>query len=156
MHLCNTDHTWINRITANENRVAATIRWIHFWRILLVFLHVHFLEIFIKFSCLFKGQEFIKGVFFQKVRFVFQISQKNYSKKISWALNLKFPPISVNNLFKFQAHDSFWNNFFGRLRDLKNESHFLKKKNPPLKDNVIVSEPVPLSSTRNQALRASF
>ena len=30
--------------------------------------------------------------------------------------------------FKFQVQDSFWNNFFGRLGDLKNESHFLKKK----------------------------
>ena len=34
--------------------------------------------------------------------------------------------------FKFQAQDSFfgitfWNNFFGRLGDLKNESHFLKE-----------------------------
>ena len=35
--------------------------------------------------------------------------------------------ISVNNLSKFQAQDSFWNNLFGRLGDLKNESHFLKK-----------------------------
>ena len=29
--------------------------------------------------------------------------------------------------FKFQAQDSFLNNFFGRLGDLKNQSHFLKK-----------------------------
>ena len=64
--------------------------------------------------------------FFQKVRFVFQISQspkKIIPTKLSWAWNLKFLPISVNNLFKFQAQDSF----FGRLGDLKNESHFLKK-----------------------------
>ena len=34
---------------------------------------------------------------------------------------------------KFQAQDSFLNNFFERLGDLKNESHYLKKKTP-LKD----------------------
>ena len=33
--------------------------------------------------------------------------QKEYSKKLSWAWNLKFPPITVNNLFKFQAQNSF-------------------------------------------------
>ena len=54
----------------------------------------------------------------------FQISQKDYSKKLSWAWNLKFPHISVNNIFKLQAQD----NFLGRLEDLKNKSHFLKKK----------------------------
>ena len=47
-----------------------------------------------------------KGVFFQKVRFVFQISKINYSKSLSWTWNLKFPPITVNNLVKFQAQDS--------------------------------------------------
>ena len=30
--------------------------------------------------------------------------------------------------FKFQAQDSFWNNFFERFGDLKNESHFMKKR----------------------------
>ena len=61
-----------------------------------------------------KGDERIlgqfKGAFFQKVRFVFQISQSLKTlipKKLSWAWNLKFPPKSVNNLFKFQAQDSF-------------------------------------------------
>ena len=29
--------------------------------------------------------------------------------------------------FKFQVQDSFWNIFFRRLGDLKDESHFLKK-----------------------------
>ena len=47
-----------------------------------------------------------KGVFFQKVRFVFQISKKNYSKSLSWTLNLKFLPITGYNLFSFQAQDS--------------------------------------------------
>ena len=50
-----------------------------------------------------------KGSFFSEseIRFLnLPISQKNYSKKLSWAWNLKFPPITVNNLFKFPAQDS--------------------------------------------------
>ena len=53
--------------------------------------------------------------FFQKVQFVFQISK--YPKKI-------IPKTILNLKFKFQAHDSFLEYFFG---DLKKESHFLKK-----------------------------
>ena len=42
----------------------------------------------------------------------FYFSNK-YSKSLSWAENLNFPPKSVNNLFKFFAQDSdleylFW------------------------------------------------
>ena len=51
-----------------------------------------------------------KGGFFSESEIRFSnlpTSQKNYSKKLSWAWNLKFSPISVNNLFKFQAQDSF-------------------------------------------------
>ena len=76
------------------------------------------------------GHVQLKVPFFQKVRFVFQISQS--SKKI---VPKNYPELeiwnSVNNVFKFQAQDSFLEYFFGRLGDLKNESHFLKKK-PPL------------------------
>ena len=68
---------------------------------------------------------FAKGGFFQKVRFVFQIFKIDYSKSLSWTWNLKFPPLTVNNLFKFQAQDSDLEYFFW---DLINESHFLKKK----------------------------
>ena len=44
------------------------------------------------------GTPALKVSFFQKVRFVFlnlQISKKKYSKKLSWAWNLNFPPITV-------------------------------------------------------------
>ena len=51
-----------------------------------------------------------KGAFFSEseIRF-FKPSDhpKNYSKKLVSAWNLKFLPISINNLFKFQAQDSF-------------------------------------------------
>ena len=58
---------------------------------------------------------FFKGGFFQKLWFVFQISKNKYLKELSWAWNLNFLPITVNNKFKFQAQDSnleyfsFWN-----------------------------------------------
>ena len=71
-----------------------------------------------------------KGGFFSESGihfFYLQISTKKYSKKLSWAWKLKFPPITANNVFKFKAQDSFLEYFFGRLQDLKNESHFLKK-----------------------------
>ena len=32
--------------------------------------------------------------------------QQKYSKSLSWAENLNFPPKTVNNLFKFYAQDS--------------------------------------------------
>ena len=32
--------------------------------------------------------------------------QHKYSKLLSWAENLNFPPKTVNNLFKFSAQDS--------------------------------------------------
>ena len=53
-----------------------------------------------------------KGGFFQKVRFIFQISKEKYSKKLSWTWNLNFPPITVNNKFIFQAQDSNLEYFF--------------------------------------------
>ena len=37
----------------------------------------------------------IKGFFFSESAIGFQISKKKYSKKLSWAWNLKFPPITV-------------------------------------------------------------
>ena len=58
--------------------------------------------------------------------------QKNiYSKKLSW--NLIFKILAHNSImlwagmldFKFRI--VFWNTFFWRFGDLKNESHFLKK-----------------------------
>ena len=46
--------------------------------------------------------------------------QNKYSKSLSWAENLNFPPKTVNNLFKFSAQDS----------DL--EYLFWRSKNPPV------------------------
>ena len=47
------------------------------------------------------------GGFFQNVRFVFQISQKNYSKKLSWAWNLNNLFTDMGENFNFQGKDSF-------------------------------------------------
>ena len=72
----------------------------------------------------------VKGGFFQKVWFVFQISKssKKYSKKTILNLKFKFPAnntllLMAGNLnFKFRIVFGIY--FFG---DLKNTSHFLKK-----------------------------
>ena len=70
----------------------------------------------------------LRWFFFQKVWFVFQISKKNYSKSLSWTWNLNFPPLTVNNKFKFQAHDSFLKYFyFGDWEIWKMNHNFLKK-----------------------------
>ena len=69
--------------------------------------------------------------FFQKVRFVFQISQS--SKKI---IPKNYPELEIwisclliwAGISNFKLRIVFWNNFFGRLGDLKNESHFLNKR----------------------------
>ena len=70
-----------------------------------------------------------KGGFFQKVLFVFQISQSpkwKYSKLLSWAWNLNLLFTVVGGKFKFLVQDSDLECiFFG---DLKNTLHFLKKK----------------------------
>ena len=73
-----------------------------------------------------------KGGFFSESEIRFSnlpISQKNYSKKLSWAWNLNILFTNMGRYFKFQDQDSFFGIFiFGRLGDLKNESHFLKKR----------------------------
>ena len=56
------------------------------------------------------------------------ISQKNYSKN--------YPELEIwisclliwAGISNFKLRIVFWNNVFGRLGDLKNESHFLKKR----------------------------
>ena len=72
----------------------------------------------------------LKVSFFQKVRFVFQISQspkkiipKNYPELERISCLLIWAGIS-----NFNLRIVFWDNFFGRLGDLKNESHSLKKR----------------------------
>ena len=70
---------------------------------------------------------YLKVAFYQKVRFLFQISRstKKKSKSLSWTWNLKFPPITVNNLFKFQAQDSALDSLF--LEIWKTNRTFWKK-----------------------------
>ena len=48
----------------------------------------------------------LKVAFFQKVRFVSQISKKNYSKSLSWAWNLNKLFTIMGGNFKFQVQDS--------------------------------------------------
>ena len=48
-------------------------------------------------------------MFFRKKGIVkegFLLLQNKYSKSLSWAENLNFPPKSINILFKFSAEDS--------------------------------------------------
>ena len=65
------------------------------------------------------------------MRFVFQISQsteKNIPKNFRELEIYNFRPYQntvMGGNFEFQVQDSFWNIFWGRLGDLKNESHFL-------------------------------
>ena len=64
-----------------------------------------------------------KGAFFQKVKFVFQIS-KLFQKTI---LSLKFeiPDHISKQIIQISSSGYFLEYFF--LRDLKNESHIVKK-----------------------------
>ena len=56
-----------------------------------------------------------------------QISKWKYSKSLSWTWNLNFPPITVNNIFKFQAQDSNLDFFFWDLEIWKMVRTFWKK-----------------------------
>ena len=76
-------------------------------------------------------QRLPKGGFFSESPMCFsnlQISKKNYSKSLSWTWNLNFPPITVNNKFKFQAQDSNLEYFyFGDLEIWKTNRTLWKK-----------------------------
>ena len=65
-----------------------------------------------------------KGGFKSEETGGFLLLQNKYSKSLSWAENLNFLPTSVNNLFKFSAHDS----------DL--EHLFWRSKNPPVSSDL--------------------
>ena len=78
----------------------------------------------------------LKVAFFQKVRFIFQISQspkkvipKDYPELEIWVTCLLIW-VGISN---FKLRIVFWNNVFGR-----NESHF-SKKNSPLVTRVVIS-----------------
>ena len=47
-----------------------------------------------------------------------------YSKSLSWSWNLNFPPVTVNNKFKFQAQDSNLEYFFLDLEIWKTNRTF--------------------------------
>ena len=56
-----------------------------------------------------------KGSFFSESAICLSNLQEKYSKSLSWTWNLNFPPIIVNNLFKFKlriviwkTHETFW------------------------------------------------
>ena len=72
-----------------------------------------------------------KGGFFQKVQFVFQISQSpkyKYSQKLSWARNLNLLFTVIGKKFKFQGQDSFLEYFYsGDWEVWKTHPTFWKK-----------------------------
>ena len=69
-----------------------------------------------------------KGVFFSESVMRFSNLQNKYSKSLSWTWNLNFLPITVNNLFKFQAQDSDLEYSFWRF-----DKHIaLSENKPPL------------------------
>jgi hypothetical protein len=81
----------------------------------------------------------VKVAFYQKVRFVFQISKspkkKKKIRKTILSLKFKIPAHNIilfwAGILNFKLRIVFWNIFFWWIGDLKNESHFLIKK-PPL------------------------
>ena len=81
----------------------------------------------------------VKVAFFQKVRFVFQISKsqkKKESKKLSWIYNFHHNTVLGGN-FKFQVGDSFLKYFFLDIWRFENRIALSEKK-PPLADIVCV------------------
>ena len=56
----------------------------------------------------------VKVAFFQKLTFVFQISQ-NYSRKLSWPWNLSKLFTDMGGNFHFQAQNSFLDYFFWEI-----------------------------------------
>ena len=73
----------------------------------------------------------LKVAFFQKVWWNFfrspNLKKKKYSKKLSWAWNLNNSKVLLAGNLNFKLRIVFWNIYFLRFGDLKNESHFLKK-----------------------------
>ena len=90
------DDFYLNNLFVAKQYVSNLPFWSFFFQYLVKWFHkrhfhaIHFQQYF---------QSLItKGDFFQKVRFIFQISKsqkKKYSKKLSWAWNLNFPPITI-------------------------------------------------------------
>ena len=101
-----------------ENRgisMAPLFLWFITWKIL----HQS-IEIFVKLDFFTNGLVVWFIFVYAKIGFVseramcFFHCQNEYSKSLSWTWNLNFPPITVNNLFKFQAQDSDLEYLFGQ------------------------------------------
>ena len=73
----------------------------------------------------------LKVAYFKKVRIIFRISKEKIIKKTILNLKLKIPAHNSIMLWagilNLKSRIVFWNIFFWRFGDLKNESHFLKK-----------------------------
>ena len=74
--------------------------------------------------------EITKGRFFQKVRFIFQISQRNYSKKSSWVWNSNKLFTDMGRNFKFQAQDSVLEYFLWEIGRFEWKILLSEKKAP--------------------------
>jgi hypothetical protein len=72
----------------------------------------------------------IRSTLFSESEIRFSNLKKEKFQKTILSLKFEIPAhiSKQTNLIKFQAHDSFFGIIF--LGDLKNESHFLKKKPP--------------------------
>ena len=72
-----------------------------------------------------------KGVFFSEKAMCFSNLQKSIFQKTILNLKFKFPAnnskVLLAGYLNFELRIVFWNIFFLRFGDLKNESHFLKK-----------------------------
>ena len=62
-------------------------------------------------------KKYAKGGFKSEDAGGFLLLQNKYSKSLSWAGNLNFPPKAVNNLFKFSAQDSDLEYLFWRCKN---------------------------------------
>ena len=71
------------------------------------------------FLCQTKRWFAFKGGFMSEDTGWFLHCQNKYSKSLSWAENLNFPPKSVNNLFKFSSQDLIWNICSGNVKILQ-------------------------------------
>ena len=78
-----------------------------------------------------------KGGFKSEETRGFLLLQNKYSKSLSWAKNLNFPPKTVNNLFKFFAQDSDLEYLFWQRKN-SSVSSDLK---PPLAPVVYFADP---------------
>ena len=107
---------------------------IRYWTRILV-LHGHGNEFYLAMWALGSNSHVLgwdtKGAFFSEseIRFSnFPISQKNYSKKLSWAWNLNKLFTDMGGNFQFQAQDSFLEYFFWKIGKFEKRISLSEKK----------------------------